>query len=793
MNKIYKKPSLFLALFLAATPSIAQEQEKALAIEEVVITAQKRSESLQEVPIAVDAFTSASIERSGVSSLTDLSQISASFNVDEGTGGSQPYIRGIGSAAGGSGVGGAVAVYIDGAYVPRTYSLTGVTGDLDSAESVQVLKGPQGALYGRNATGGALVITTYTPEIGEEFNGQVKATIGDYGVREYSALISSGFGNNFAGSLSYSKKDADGFTEALGANFDDLDDADDYRVAGKLLFEPSDKAEFILSASFGDTHRNQNNFNQVGQGRNIEAEAIFPGAGLNNPQALYAAATIGTLGAVGFDLTNPAVVGTVLGGAAGLQFSDKYGTQFNNEVGGHENGILCCNNEVDGRHNGGYVQDLFVNLTTTIHFDRFDLVSITAHNDHELGIASEVLLADPASAPDFTTSLAPFLPDPALAPLLAAFSVPNIGFSGQFFSDYLSEELYLVSTEGNIDWLAGIYYFKEDGRTTFTNDAFGMSVSGSNNDWESEAIAFFAQASIPFDDHWSVTLGARYSEEENSIDDFVVGGVGNVDRTDNQTTYNAKITYQAEDWLVYAGYSTGFKSGSLNPQAPSAIGADPEEIAAFEIGVKSQFLDDRIQLNAAAFYYEYENIQLFVLNAAASTDLYDGAEPEVLGLELDLQAVISENLRVFSSATFLDHEYTTDAMLPGGGPGTTLPTKGKNLSQTADAVVIVGAEYSQPFNNGSELLVNLSANYNSGYWIDNQNIIGSGGLEDDAYTVANANVKYLSADDKWAITLYVNNLTDEEYFNGGAAANNLALVVNSARPRHYGLAAEYNF
>lgn len=788
MNKTLTNFSLLVALSFVACGTAAQETRM---IEEVVVTAQKRAQSLQEVPIAVDAFTSDAIEKSGVDSLTELSQISSSFNIDEGTGGGQPYIRGIGSAAGGSGVNSAVAVYVDGAYISRNYSLTGIIADLDGVESIQVLKGPQGSLYGRNATGGAVIITTETPEIGDELNGRVKATIGDYGVQEFSARISGGLGDHFAGSLGYSDKEGDGFTKNL-SGVRDLDDTDDYQISAKLVFEPIDSARFVLAVSENDSERQHINFNQVGQGRNIEAEAIFPGAGLNNPQALYAAAALPGLAAFGLDLTNPAVLGAVFAGAAGLEFSNDYGKTYINEVGGVDNGVLSAR-RLRGFDNGGYAEDLFVSMTATIEFDTFNLVSVTAYNDHGLGIQSEVLLADASSAPDFTTSLAPFLPDPSLAPALSIFSNPNVGFSGVFESDYISEELYLVSTDSRIEWLAGIYYFKEDGNTTFSNDGFGQSASGSNNDWGSEASAIFAEATIPVGDQWSVTLGARYSDEDNYINDFVAApiGVGNVERGDDQVTYNAKIAYQGDDWLAYAGFSTGFKSGSLNPQSPSAVGAEPEEITAFEVGLKSQLMDDRIQLNASAFYYDYENIQLFVLDAAASTQLYDGADPEILGLELDVQAVVSDNLDVYSSFTLLDHEYTADAVLPG--TTSVIPLEGNSLVQTADFVAVVGAEYALPLRGGSELRFNLNANYNSGYWVDNLNIIGSGGLNDDDYTVANASMKFSSADEKWSVALYVNNLTDEEYFNGGASANSLALVLNSARPRHYGVTGTYSF
>ena len=764
-------------------------------LEEVVVTAQKREQSLQDIPISVDAYSGQQLTSRGVSDLDDLSNVSPSFSINTGGGSGQSFIRGVGSNVLGGGTYASVANYVDGVYIPRGYSLVAGAGSLENMESVQILKGPQGTLYGRNATGGAVVITTRTPQPGEDFYGSVRATVGDFGMRKFSASIGGGLNDMWAASLGVSKGDADGFIENLGDG-DDFDNEDSLQIRAKLAFAPTENAEFVLSARYNEDLQNQLSFQQVGHFDNFGA--VGPFAGLNNPQVLYAGTVLsfiqgGVLAAGGTPADAAAAVGaafpTVLAFAGGLQFPNEVGETYDNHVSAHSLGLMPREG-IEDLTSGGYYEDTYVSLTGRFAFDAFDIVSISSFNDHIDSTTAEVLRADTPSLPDLT-----------LLGFPAAFNQGNIGFSGIFESDAISQEVYLVSSDSDVEWIAGAYYFEEEGSTTLNGGAFSASQRVGENDWDTTSLSVYAEVTYPLTDTWKVTVGGRWTDEEYTIDDLLFGNpgvpnAGNLEQTDNQFTYNLKLTYAADTWLAYVGASSGFKSGSLNTPNPNAGRVASEEIQSIEAGFKSEFAEGRVRLNGSVFVYDWENIQLAVLEtSSATTFLVDGVEAEITGLELEIEALATDNLTLFAGGMFLDHEYTTDALIPATSfsPSLMLPIEGNDLAQTANSNIVAGLEYLLPLGSSGDLAFNLSANFNSGFWIDQSNNFGSGGDEDDSFAVANASARFTNGDDKWSLSVWINNLTDEEYFRGGVeAAGGLAQMASAGRPRHYGLTVEYN-
>jgi len=185
-------------------------------------------------------------------------------------------------------------------------------------------------------------------------------------------------------------------------------------------------------------------------------------------------------------------------------------------------------------------------------------------------------------------------------------------------------------------------------------------------------------------------------------------------------------------------------------------------------------------------------MQLNVLDIASGwTVVVTGADAETLGLELSAQWLLGDRTTLFANTTILDHEFTENSILRG----VEQPITGNQLPMTSDVVLVAGVQHSIPTEMG-EFGLNVSANYNSGYWFNQGNTVGSSsdGDEDDAFTTANASVSFLSNDEKWRVTAYVNNLTDEEYFSGGLDAFG-GLIELAARgfPRHYGATVEYGF
>ncbi len=768
----------YAVLAVAITAALQSQQvlSESLALEEVIVTAQKREQSVQDIPVAIDAFSGDSIESMGVDDLENLEQIAPSFSINSGGTNAQLFIRGIGSNVAGTGNYGSVAVYIDGAYQARTNSISASAGSLANIESLQVLKGPQGSLYGRNATGGAVVITTKSPAPGDEFSGSVKATLGNYGQRKYYIDLSGGLSDTIAASIGYTSDKSDGYVEALngGLRTDDLDDADGFQVRGKLVFQPNDRTDITLSATYNEDFSGTGTWQQLGH-----TDDELGQFGLNNAQTFWAGTLLGAIfPALGIDSTNPAIAGQVISGAAGLRFTDKVGTTYDNGITPQEQGLIRGIDKIEDIGNGGYYEDTNIGLNAKYSFDGFDLVSVTHYNDHYDSTAADILNLDPSSLPDLTN----------ISPVFGVLDLSIASFGGTFSSDAFSQELYLVSTDSDIEWIAGIYYFYEEGSADIAGGAFGLNGVTANNDWDNESRAIYGEVNVPFAEGFVATIGGRYTEGENNIDDRLnPSTIGKLSQVADQFTYNLKLAYHTENWLYYGGVSTGFKSGSLNPNDPSAGRVDPEEITSIEVGFKGELLDGTMRINGSAFSYDYSNIQINVIQegSTGSVVLVDDTEAEINGFELGMETLVGNNTTLFANATFLDHEYTNNP------PGAAVPIDGNKLSLTADAAYVAGGNYNVDLSSGASLQFNASVNHNSGFWVDSGNSYGSGGDDDDAFTTANASVKFTNSSEKYSVSVFVNNLTDEEYFRGGIdVANGLVQIGTAGRPRTYGVTAE---
>ena len=791
-----KKLTYTTSLLLAtvATPALAQAQQEnsegADSDNVIIVTAGKRQVDLNDATIAIDAFEGEALTNSGVDDLTDLPQVSTSLSLNSGGGQAQPFIRGIGSIVNGTGTYASVATYIDGVYQPRPYGLAAGAGNLDDVASIQVLKGPQGTIYGRNATGGAILIETISPNPGDDLSGSLSGTIGDFGVRRISGRLSSGLGDTLAVTINGTYSSSDGFVENLSGG-PGLDDGEGFRVGGKIVWEPSSRFSATLSASRVEETTNNLPTQQVGQFDDEAAIAAFGPIGLNNPQALYAATVLQLGGAFGVDVTNPAIVGGIIGAASGITFSDDPRASFSNNIPDQLQGLIPGGENLDGRTNGGFYADTNVALNMRYSFDAFDVVAIGSYNDHTNSSTTDIFQADPASQPDLS----------AIDPVLGLINGLGVSFSAFFPSEAYSGDVYAVSTSGDIDWIVGLYYFTENGRSTLSAGAFEFDALVADNEWDVESIAAYGEVSFPITEELSVKVGGRYTDETYEIEDFFAPGtaanVGMISRDDSQFTYSVQLSYDIGDWLFYGGYGTGFKSGSLNPPNPSAGSVAPEEIGSFEVGFRGTTADGRLSVTGSGFYYDYQNIQLNILNPVNSaTFLVDGVEAEVLGAELSFDWTPTDTTRISIGGTLLDHEYKSDGLIPATNttPEIVAPINGNDLAMTADFVGSVSIDQEIPLGNSGSVFVGANARYNSGFWADQDNLFGSGGDENDSFAVVNASVRYVDPSSTFELSLYVRNLFDEVYYAGGvAAAGGLAQAAAIGRQRNVGATVKVNF
>jgi outer membrane receptor protein involved in Fe transport len=683
-----------------------------------------------------------------------------------------PYIRGVGATTQGSGYYASVATYVDGVYVTR---LSSGLFSLDDVDNIQVLKGPQGTLYGRNATGGAIVITTHTAQPGDPITSHISATYGSYDEHGFTGRVSGGLDDQFAFSLGASERYHSGFIENLnspgtGTNGQDLNGRNYYSTDGELTFEPNQQLTIVARGSYYfQNDRDAMGLQPVGLKDFVDNTTLEslglpdnPLVPLNGTQAYYA----GLLGAFGV----PGSTAEALAGA--LQFSNKFGATYDNESNGFANGALRT-----GGKQGDFDATQIATgiLKVSYDFGFANLTSNTSYTSSTSKSATEVIAANPTTYP-------------------AGFNGGSIGFSGDFPAQNIQEDVQLSSEEGPIQWIAGANYLNDRGLTDLTGDLFGLNVQSELNHWHVQSAAAFVQATVPLDmiaKGLSFTGGTRYTSDSYSLSD--VPGFGSFYNKIHSTawTYTARANYQMDDLLLYGGVSTGFKSGTLNATNELSPGVKPEKIISYEVGAKWD-INDRLRLNAAAFDYQYTDIQLQVTSSPlAASYLVNGTGADLYGLDLEGSAVINDWASLNVNGLLLHSWYKTDTT---AGVLGTLFTKDKRLAGAPEWSFNVGPQIKMPFVKEGSLDLTVTAGFNSGYYFDAEDIVGTGGAHNaKPFTTVDFNLAYTTQDGHWRGALWASNAFNEQYYAGGLVAGQIDKLGLAAPPGQYGVTIDYFF
>ena len=754
-------------------------------LEEIVVTAQKRVESEQKIPVALQAVSHAQLEAGNVQNLMDLPQLSSSLTTQDNAY-FLPYIRGIGSTDSGTGIYSSVAIYVDGVYTPR---LTGTLEDID-AEQIQILKGPQGSLYGRNATGGAIVVTTKSANPGDPLKAQIEVGAGDYNRKDVKAFVSGGITDDLAGTFSASLHKRDGWTRNLGGvtSQDGWGD-NSYSFEGKLVFKPTDRLSFRLSASYNNQDTSNVLYTQLAKNSIYQPFAAFGNnTSLNGGQSLAAGLLFAfTFPALGPNPTFPATQGLVNNIVAltrGIQFSNVFGASYDNQISGWSTGLLP-----GGKPNGSFLESKtsVFSLNSRYMFDGFDLVSLTSYGQHDLWGGTEVLNANPGTA-DFSA---------------LGFPGINIGLSADDFSHSFSEDLSLVSSGSKIDWIAGLYFFNEHGLAINSLDVFGLSTLSGDADWSVDSVAGYGQLTYPLTNHWNATAGTRYTQEKYILDDQLdpqspynllgLSNTGNRSVKSARSTFDAKLDYRADDWLAYGSVSTGFKSGGFNPQSTLSAPVIPETITAYELGWKSEWFDHRLRLNGAIYHYNYEHIQITAYDTSSGSNFSVSApKAHINGADLDFEVLPAHDITLFGGITWLNTEYIGDAPITIGTNTQYLPISGNHLPFAPDFKTTLGFNYTIP--KIETLRLTGTVEYNSGYWLEIGNRVGTGGSGSaSSVTTTTLNLKYTSPDSHWYSSVWVNNLFNKEYYEAGIVVSGLGESGVPGQPRNFGVTFGVNF
>jgi iron complex outermembrane receptor protein len=746
----------FMALFCFSGISYAQMATKS-SLEEVIVTAQRREQSLMEVPIAVSVVTSETMEKFNIEDSHDLSIVNPGLLFTNVSGTSQVSLRGVGTGYSGPGLSNSVALYTDESYITAQIGGTQYFFDM---ESVQVLKGPQGTLYGRNATGGALLFSTRDPDL-DSVSGYVQAGVGEFQTNELEAAVNFPLGETLAVRFSGKIDDRDeGYVthvltkEKYGAHKDEA-------FRAKVLWQPTDRFRAIFKYEENKSERKDAEFRvQEASGlmcRFCEGfgESALDANGLGHYETNQT--------------TNEVHQQDVL---------DYYGVQ------------MIAGDTLNGRVKAEITAlNLDFDLT-----DNLTLSSVSMQRDLQR-FGGQDQDASPYNAID-AWGAKRFAGDKKGGITLEAFT----------------QELKIASDyDGSFNYVAGWSHSKEDNQFVLGLGGiwylpFGLLATSTN---DNESNSYYVDGSYDISDTFTITAGVRTTKDELDIS-IVYPLIGEASRTSDsvkysETTYRVALNYNISDSaMIYGSFNTGLKSGGFNsPGYSIAPPLDPEEIDAIEIGAKWS-TESGTTFEMAFFDYEWENLQVAVIDTAGGgLKQESAAAAESNGFEFSANFAPTESLSLGLSGLYLDAEYSNysastfvPAYLTTPGARGFNSGVGEDLSgyQTANSPELTLSGYiTYRFNIGEG--VDAEASGMVSHSDEYDMIAAAGGAarldRQDSLTMVNLNFT-VTHRDGWAVDFYVNNALDEEWhFELQTQAD--GTYGSPGLPRMAGARIRYNF
>lgn len=717
-RRLFDKAAIWSAgvfgIGMLGTPCVAFAQapgaDSQTSVAEVIVTAQRREQSLQDVPIAVTALSAEEIRRNDVSTIEKLQGQSLGLVVATGGDRTNLSIRGIGSTITSIAAEAGVPVNIDGVYMTRT-TLTGATyADL---AQIEVLRGPQGTLYGRNATGGTVNITTKTPD--GTFSGDASVLAGNGG--RYRVRAAAGLpldGESLSARIAFDWETLDGYRQNVFLN--KKADPEDH-VSGRAVvrWAPSADVELLLRASISadDT-----------SGPLIQYGRLVPGAGPFNP------------------LQN-----------GGLGSIDPRNVRLD-------------------RAGDSTFRDQIYSATLNWDLDWATLKSITAHQNHK----AHLIYDRDGTSRDYISS--DFLEE----------------------SPATTQEVTLSGSQSSLDWLVGGWYLRDNAkaRLNFRLPGLGRPPFTHIYRQRTEATAIFGQATYSVLPALRLTAGLRYSDETKTATQTV--GTGGCTALVTKNKYDDLsprfgIDFDAgENVMLYASASKGFKAGGGNV-AVCGNTYGPETLWAYEGGFKSQWLENRVRLNVAAYYYDYKGYQatqLGFLNNAPVSIITNAASATAKGVEAELQVEPARGLTLEVNAALADSKFGTFITANQFGPGTT-NLAGNRLVLSPKFSGTMAAQYVWPAGPGS-ISVRAEHRWTSTIFFD---VYNRPFTSQSGYGLTNLRLAYTfdtGSMDGLEVAAFVNNLEDKDILNRADASGLFGgSTVAYAQPRTYGVELRYQF
>lgn len=715
------------ALAQETAADIQAEQKDSGQIADIIVTAQRRSERMQDVPIAVSAVSGDALAARGVNRTVELVAAVPSVTMFATAGYLQPRIRGVGNNIVSAGYEGGVAVYVDGVY---QFSPQGNLFALPNVERVEVLKGPQGTLFGRNATGGLIQIITRRPS--EDPGGTISLGLASYRTLTADAYVTGGLGAGLSASMTGHVEVQDkgwGINEANGKSA--FRTYHDIAVKLAVLGELSDRTEVFLTADYADNKNNLYSSTKLAPGTGFGAPGFVRASKKRNIRSdIQPLVTLEAGGAMG-RLTHDFDFATLTSITAYRQ--SRYHLLFDGDA---TNVPLVA---VDiTQPDKQFSQE--VQLTSS-NSSRFKWVVGIFYFDGESKFDPNILR--------FYGFGRPVPPPPAPGPIEQAITYATLGTKS--LAGYAQATAPLGDTT---NLTLGFRYTRDKKSLT-----------------DVTTLTKFAPLPVPVPPPGP--------------------GIADKSVTYNRPTWRVALDHHfSPDVMGYISYNRGFKAGGYNGQFPTDAPFNPEKIDAYEAGLKADLFDRTLRLNGAAFLYNYKNIQVsrFI---GSQTSFYNGAAARTYGFDLDFEARVTPQFTLSGGFTVLHDRFTDfpnaviSTQVPTGIIITTGSAKGNRLPLNADFSGTISASYRIPLDT-SDLTLDASWTYNDGYYTQPDNI-----LRQPSYNLVSAGAT-LAFGNGLSARIWGRNLLNEDIFTTLLAGSNASNASYQA-PRTYGITISATF
>ena len=738
-------------------------------IEEVFVTAEKRSESLQDISQAVTAISDEDIENKNITSFVDLSAIVPGVTVAKNEGYKTVIsIRGVGNETNQNAIAApSVAFHMDGIFIASPFSLQ---TDFIDVERIEVLRGPQGTLFGQNSTGGVMNVISKKPSM-EGYLGKSDITFGNYGLTKFRSSNNIVLGSSTAARFSISTTERDGFSENLVTG-QDLDDDSNLSLRADFLTEFGSSSSLRFFGQFFEVDRNGSAMKGIDDPspdpRDLSQDSI---SNHELTSKIFAAIYESDLGYANLKIM------------ASMQEDDISVTRDND------------------RHNFGDLVLAIPGLGDGATYQRAEFrpeTSLVDTTTFEINLVSN----EPAMGGKLDWTIGAFYMDHEIENHIRGYRDNDLDGELQYVcGEPFARNDYCFTVGGPDPW----FFFEFD----FVSDAFPKR----------ESFSVYGETTYSVSDQFRILSGLRYSDDEveSCVKNFFTTVCDNLSGSSDKTTGKIAAEFDLdEDTLIYLAFSAGFKPGGTNltygfadDNAPPMVFPNfaAETVESMEFGLKTDLYDGRARANIAIFSYDYENLQF----QATDPDPYRGGvanipESEMSGLEIEFTGLISDSLTLDMNLAFLDSEVSSDYEALDNVDayqyffgeedlryGLRKNIKGNELAKTPEFTADITMTYETVLSSGT-MFTGILQYVERGEF---QQRVNNNPIVDaiDAYDILNLTASFDFVGDKWALDFMILNATDEDGINSsmtdvfGVAATGLELIP----PRQYMLRLSMNY